>query len=196
MCRASYKCTIDTKEKLLLAVVKLVKEKGVKNTTIRDICKESGVSNGAFYHHYSSKEEILRETYYYIDKLVTPEFIESCNDIPPMDGLHRILQVYILYIVNEVGMLVKEYHKVLLEGVNISVFDPKRPYYQAIKEQLKRCIEEAVIRSQYDLEYLIDYCIRFLRGLIFDWGIHNGSYDLLERFETDFKIVMAGVCQQ
>ena len=39
MRRNSYKCTSDTKEKLLSATIKLVKEKGVKNTTIRAICK-------------------------------------------------------------------------------------------------------------------------------------------------------------
>lgn len=193
MRRNSYKCTFDTKEKLLSAVVKLVKQKGAKNTTIRDICKESGVSNGAFYHHYSCKEEILKETYYQIDKLVTPAFVKSCNDMKPMDGLHKILRVYILFIVNEAGMLVKEYHKVLLEGINISVFDPKRPYYQAIKEQLNRCVKEAIITSKYTLEYLTEYCIRFLRGLIFDWGIHNGAYNLLQQFEMDFNTIMAGV---
>ena len=193
MRRNSYKCTSDTKEKLLSATIKLVKEKGVKNTTIRDICKNSGVSNGAFYHYYNSKEELLKDTYYQIDKLVTPDFIKSCNDMEIMHGLYEILKIYVLFIVNEAGILVKEYHKVLLDGVNISVFDPKRPYYQAIKEQLNRCIDEGVISSGYTLEYLTNYCIRFLRGLIFDWGIHDGDYNLLEQFEMDFKTIMAGV---
>lgn len=50
------KKTIDT---ILTVSAKLFCEKGYDKTSLQDICKESGISKGAIYHHFASKEEIL-----------------------------------------------------------------------------------------------------------------------------------------
>ena len=50
-----------TVEKILEAAQRLFLEKGYENTTIQDIVDElGGLTKGAIYHHFKSKEEILR----------------------------------------------------------------------------------------------------------------------------------------
>lgn len=44
-------------------VNQLVQEKGFDNMHIKDICERAGISTGAFYHHFSSKQDILYERY-------------------------------------------------------------------------------------------------------------------------------------
>lgn len=41
----------------------LVAEKGFEQMRIKDICSRAGISTGAFYHHFSSKQDILFERY-------------------------------------------------------------------------------------------------------------------------------------
>jgi AcrR family transcriptional regulator len=52
-----------TRKSIILTAKRLFVEKGYFNTSMRDIAKEAGVSTGALYHHFKSKEEIASEIY-------------------------------------------------------------------------------------------------------------------------------------
>ncbi len=52
---------MNSKEKLLLAAKKLFSERGYHETRIDDIVAEAGLSKGAFYFYFKSKEDIFRE---------------------------------------------------------------------------------------------------------------------------------------
>jgi len=43
---------------LLDAAVKVIREQGLSATTVDDLCAAAGVTKGAFFHHFSSKEEL------------------------------------------------------------------------------------------------------------------------------------------
>lgn len=49
----------QTKEKIIKKTINLFLKKGYDKTTIQDIIDEVGVSKGAFYHYFKSKEDIL-----------------------------------------------------------------------------------------------------------------------------------------
>ncbi|WP_397538247.1 TetR/AcrR family transcriptional regulator [Rummeliibacillus pycnus] len=49
----------QTLEQILSVSTKLFKEKGYEKTSIQDIIDELGMSKGAIYHHFKSKEDIL-----------------------------------------------------------------------------------------------------------------------------------------
>lgn len=53
-----------TKRRIFETAARLIKEKGYSNVTISEICRDAGVAKGSFYVHYSSKEDIVRESYY------------------------------------------------------------------------------------------------------------------------------------
>ncbi len=46
------------KARLLEAAVSLVRQKGFAATSIDDLCKAAGVTKGAFFHHFASKEAL------------------------------------------------------------------------------------------------------------------------------------------
>jgi AcrR family transcriptional regulator len=48
----------DTKELIERAALKLFVREGVAATSIKDIAREAGVSQGAMYNHYASKDEL------------------------------------------------------------------------------------------------------------------------------------------
>ncbi|MFN3871290.1 MAG: TetR/AcrR family transcriptional regulator [Aquificaceae bacterium] len=52
-----------TKEKILEASLKLFSQRGIRETTIKDIAKEVGITEGAIYRHFESKEEIVLELF-------------------------------------------------------------------------------------------------------------------------------------
>ncbi|WP_152909074.1 TetR/AcrR family transcriptional regulator [Thermincola ferriacetica] len=66
----------ELKDKIFKAAQRLFVEKGYHSTSIPDIVKEAGVSTGAIYHHYSSKEELARE----IHKTAVQQFLANFNE--------------------------------------------------------------------------------------------------------------------
>lgn len=59
---------IETREKIYNTAFKLITERGFDNITVDEICMESGVAKGSFYHYFKSKDDIIVETYKIIDQ--------------------------------------------------------------------------------------------------------------------------------
>jgi AcrR family transcriptional regulator len=51
----------QTKEAIFQAGIKLLTEKGIRETSMTDIAREAGVTRGAIYWHFRNKEELLLE---------------------------------------------------------------------------------------------------------------------------------------
>lgn len=191
--KREYKCTAATKEALLDAILNLSKEKEYEKITIREICNYAKISIGSFYHHFHSKEDLAIEAYYQIDKLINEDFKELCRHKTPEENLHIILKSYIEYVSKEVGLLIKTYYKLIMEETSVSAFEPERLYYKALNCILEECSEKGYIKKNTNIKEMTEYCLRFLRGLIFDWSLHGGRYDLLEKFEADYKYLINGL---
>ena len=54
----------ETKEKIFQAAKRILQKKGYEELSIKNICEEAGVSNGSFYHHFKTKDDLLS---YYIE---------------------------------------------------------------------------------------------------------------------------------
>ena len=53
----------DTKEELVNATIKLASRGGMEAASVRSITREAGVTEGALYRHYRSKEQLWVEVY-------------------------------------------------------------------------------------------------------------------------------------
>jgi AcrR family transcriptional regulator len=53
----------DTKTLIYQTALGLFREKGLENTTMREIAKAAGVALGGAYHYFPSKEAIVAEYY-------------------------------------------------------------------------------------------------------------------------------------
>jgi TetR/AcrR family transcriptional regulator, transcriptional repressor for nem operon len=47
-----------TRDRLLAAATDVIRAKGLNATTVDDICAEAGLTKGAFFHHFASKEAL------------------------------------------------------------------------------------------------------------------------------------------
>ena len=52
------KTSTDTKTKLLDASLLVIRCRGYAATSVDDLCREAGVTKGAFFHHFKSKEDM------------------------------------------------------------------------------------------------------------------------------------------
>lgn len=69
-----------TKEKIFDTAVDLFAEKGYDGVSIRDIGRAVGITEGAVYKHYTSKEEILESIFTYVEGRIYPKAPEGSID--------------------------------------------------------------------------------------------------------------------
>ena len=53
------KKSMETKEKIFKAAKRILQRSGYETLSIKNICEEAGVSNGSFYHHFKTKDDLL-----------------------------------------------------------------------------------------------------------------------------------------
>lgn len=106
----------ETVKKILDVSFRLFREKGYDHTTIQDITDALGMSKGAVYHHFKSKEEILDKiSDRYYDEM---GWFRSVRLDPGLSGLEKVRQVLTL--------LLSDPDKLELDRVTVmTTLDPK-----------------------------------------------------------------------
>jgi AcrR family transcriptional regulator len=81
----------DGKQKIIEAAQRLIATRGVEKTSMRDIAIEAGITTGAIYYYYKSKEELVYDVMDYASA-VTSEIMKmrSRPDARPAEVLDEI----------------------------------------------------------------------------------------------------------
>jgi TetR/AcrR family transcriptional repressor of nem operon len=79
-----------TKARILDAALAVIRTKGYASTTVDDLCAKAGVTKGAFFHHFKSKEELGVEAARYWSR-VTNGLFEGAAYRKISDPLDRLL---------------------------------------------------------------------------------------------------------
>lgn len=138
-----------TVEKILEVSLALFNEKGYEKTTIQDIVNALGMSKGAIYHHFKSKDEIieaLSEHCYHGDAQM--ELLFNASD---KTGIEKLRAIIYRQIQNEekkqidtISINLWKNPKIFMSGMaeNLSVNS------QIVERILKEGMEDGSIRSQ------------------------------------------------
>jgi TetR/AcrR family transcriptional repressor of nem operon len=81
---------VSARERLLAAALRIIREKGYAATSIDDLCKAAGVTKGAFFHHFASKEALGVAAAEHWSK-ITSDFFAKAPYHEPADPLDRVL---------------------------------------------------------------------------------------------------------
>ena len=84
------KANPQTRDNLMEAAFGLVRRQGLSATSVDEICAAAGVSKGAFFHHFKSKEELAAAAAEHWSA-VTAAFFETAPYHQPADPLARLL---------------------------------------------------------------------------------------------------------
>ena len=184
--------TLKTTTSILQAATKLTKEKGWKNTTIRAICAEAGLSVVAFYPHFASKQELMNHSFMLFDATLSAELPRGKGS--PIDMMKEILQTQTAFIVREAGPLITEYYQNILADEHKSAADPNRIYYKSVLRYACEAKAAGLLKPGLEPEYVTELLIKFVRGCIIDWCLHNYGYDVVAQTDKELDILLGGLC--
>jgi TetR/AcrR family fatty acid metabolism transcriptional regulator len=165
---------LETKDRIYSAAIDLMDRKGFENITIADISKEAGVSVGAFYHYFTSKSDILAEIFHKADEYFSTQVISGLKTGSVADKIVEYFDHYAKFN--------------LASGVELTqqLFNPKikffikkdRPMLTILEDLIQEGQERKEIRADEDPEELSRFLFVMARGIVFEWSLYDGSYDL------------------
>ena len=178
----------ETERRILDAAQKLMREQGFAAVSVRDICREAGVTTGAFYHHFDSKEALLDRGYIEMDDYIRRHMQEAA----PASGLARLEQVftaYAAYMEEENGELTARFFQNLLSSPNRAAFAPDRFIHTAVCRYIQQAMDEGELTAALPAGEVAAFCIRHFRGIAVDWAFHQYAYSLSGLMRRDFALL-------
>ncbi len=176
----------NTHRKIYNIAIELIEKKGFHNITIAEICKEANVSVGSFYNYFESKYEILNEIFKLADEYFSTTVLSNLQEGTTYDKIIKFFEYYGNYNVDRGVDFIKQ----LYVGKN-NLFTTKGRPMQTV---LKSIIEEGQESKEISTDMTSDEIVRLLfitvRGIIYDWCLHDGKYDLTDTISDYIKRIV------
>ena len=175
--------SMETKARIFAAAKNILQKDGYEALSIKNICDEAGVSNGSFYHHFKTKDDLLS---YYIEEQprINPDFL----DLPasPAEAKEAIIYVYLNYVhyCQDLGVeFMSNYYTPKNQSLN-PLIRTERPYpIVTVHNYLQKCMDAGILQISGDLEALTTDIRMIVIGNVFEWCLKEGHAD----FEGNMK---------
>ena len=173
---------LETKRKLLEAAKRIVCEKGLVNTSIEEITKACGVSNGTFYTYFKSKEDVV----FALSREMYQEIYEMAQ---AHDG--SFMERLVFYMINFSGCIEKSSLKLCQEWVRNTVDpdlvenpDDKNKLamdLESMRGMLQKGVERGELKQDTPVDALSHTLVDLIYGEMLCWDMSGGAYSFEER---------------
>lgn len=167
----------ETKERIFQAAKRILQKSGYEELSIKNICEEAGVSNGSFYHHFKTKDDLL--SYYIEDQpSIDPDRLELPKN--KEDAKETIIHVYLNYVkyCKELGVeFMAGYYTPHNQALNPTI-RTERPYpIVTVQHYLERALGANAIQLNLKIEEITTDIRMIVIGNVFEWAMRNGDAD-------------------
>ncbi len=165
---------IETSNRIYAAAIELMDRRGFERITIADISKKAGVSVGAFYHYFDSKDDILAEIFRRADEYFSTKVASQLKRRRVPNQIIEYFDHYARFNLDSGVDLTRQ-----LFNPKIKFFAQKgRPMLVLLEDIIRRGQEKGEIRADRDPQEIARFLFVMARGIVFDWSLHDGKYDL------------------
>jgi AcrR family transcriptional regulator len=185
----------ETRRKLAETALQLFSSRGYDRVAVDDICREAGVSKGTFYVHFKSKDQVLVEEFLELDRF----YLDSLPEIGKIEtGVERLIALG-RYSLRHLSSLGKDYLKVayssqIAPGRGPSpVASKARASYKVALRLVREAQKRGELRSDLSSEEITLTLVRAIRGIVFEWCLLDGRFDLEQAGESLLKILIDGL---
>jgi len=179
----------ETKNRIYTSAIELMEKEGFENITIADISEKAGVSVGAFYHYFDSKNDILAEIFNRADEYFSTQVVNSLSQVSIPEQIIEYFDHYAKFNIKS--------------GVETTqqLFNPKikffikegRPMLEILKGLILEGQKKNEIRGDVDAKELVRYLFVMARGIVFEWSLYDGNYDLEAKMHKYMENLIATI---
>lgn len=183
----------ETKQRIFLAAKNILKKNGYEALSIKNICEEAGVSNGSFYHHFKTKDDLLS---YYIEEQpsINPEILDTPSSIS--DVINTIVHVYLNYVkyCQELGVeFIANYYTPKNQSLNPLKRTARSYPIVTVQEYLQKNISAGIIKLNLPLDDVTTDIRMIVIGNAFEWCLKSGDTDFARNMKRSLETYLKGV---
>lgn len=175
-------------ESLLSAAIEEFMKNGYESTSVDSIAKKAGVSKGAFYYHFPSKEILLMEANQKLCEPIMEMAEKALSTRSAIEGLKQYIKEYVTYWItrpNEMSFLFLSMSKALETPSLINYY---KEYIKQITDFFTYMFEKAVNLGEINIDDPEAYGISLMGALdgIVSYAMVNTENDITaitNRFE-------------
>ena len=186
------------RQQIVDAAAILIFKYGSEHLTVRKIAAEVGISEAAIYRHFKSKKSILSFLLIHIEEVllkdITPKTV--AKEPVTIDGIEKIIRNHLSMVGKRKGLSFQVIAEIISLGdlaLNKQASHTIGKYISRLKELLAEGVECGSIREEVDLEAAATLLFTLMQGLVNIWALSPNSFNLIDRFNSLWKIYCEAV---
>ena len=183
----------ETKDRIFQAAKSILQKSGYESLSIKNICEEAGVSNGSFYHHFKTKDDLLS---YYIEEQpsIAPDLLELPQNTD--EAKEAIVGVYLNYVkyCRELGVdFIAGYYTPHNQALNPTI-RTERPYpIVTVQKYLEKALDANAIQIKLPVQDVVTDIRMLVIGNAFEWAMTKGNADFEGNIRRSISHYLDGV---
>jgi AcrR family transcriptional regulator len=183
------------RERLVSVATRLFAEHGFESTSVQEIVEAAGVTKGAMYHYYGSKDDLLYEVYHRLLTMQTARLVAIADgDGTAQERLRRAAADVVetsLDNLDDMNVFFRSMH-MLPPDQRAKVRSERRGYHDKFRALVDEGMEAGTFRSDIPADVHVQY---FLSGVnqMGTWFKPGGSLTAARVSESFTDLLLAGL---
>ncbi len=194
------KRSLETRTRIIEAAMKLFAKDGYDVTSVSEICEAAGVSKGAFYHHFHTKEVIFQQA--------MEEWLES---IDRQMATFRETDVTVPQALEQMTQMMPQIYRAALGGLPLfleflshsyrdpevlqAIASPHRHYQEFFTSMIQDGIDEGSLQ-EVDPELISRVIVSLAVGLLIEGLVDPDESDWVQVAQEGIKLLMQSVVRR
>lgn len=183
------KQAIATRKKIYRVGIKLIQKHGIDGVGVSQIAKAAGVSVGTFYHYYKSKLDLFMDLYRQADAFYENELAQQAASLPFADKLQLFFREYVALAENNGVPLTQK----MYVADNSLFISGSTGMHRVLDALIAEAQASGECTSDLDPEEISAELFIIARGVVFDWALHEGNYDIKEKMSKLLGIYLQSI---
>ena len=170
-------------------------KRGTTRSPLPIFCLKAGFTPGAFYTYFRSKDEIYMNRFFEIDDHYEKVMDKMRDEEDAIKKMRAIVTEALTFMDGMGDKVIRVVYNAELGRVNRKPYmdSQKRSLYKIFHSIIEEGQANGTIRNDMDSKELAQHSINSVRGLVYDWCLKKGSYDLKERGSRLFEVLFTGI---
>jgi AcrR family transcriptional regulator len=182
---------LETRARIYESAIRLIGLEGFDQVSVDRICAESGVAKGSFYHHFRTKADLIVEGYSRCDRFFDEEVKGHLVAEDAPGRIREFIGYQVQYAVDTGLDIIRQVYKSQLENGTRFFISAERSLPSILRSVIVEGQAVGELRGDFTADYITEYLLRFSRGMIYDWCLHAGAYDLVRMTDEALRPLLA-----
>jgi AcrR family transcriptional regulator len=187
----------ERREEIIRVTLELAARQGIDDVTTQDMANEMGVTQGAVFRHFPSKDAIWLAVMQWVRKhLMAVLGRAAAEGHDPLDALQRMFFAHIDFIAGHPAIprvLMSEHLHGRSTALRQLVTEIMLAYETKVAGLLQAAQEQGLARADLDPHAAATLYIGMIQGLVLQTSILRGQYTLAEQAARTFPVFLQAI---